>query len=149
MQSLRSLDPELLSYPQTRTDRSLRPRFCLRRRGGELYFVNHSDETLDWVANASVGGFDDDGAAVVTADTQRRYEQVLPGEAVLIDEFDEYFDTGMYIASSVTMSSPSLGTIGFQAVGKGGPGSMVLLWLDGFVSPHVHVTRETPPDIAT
>jgi len=142
MQAIRKTDPNLLLYPHTRTDRNLRPRFCLSRRQGELYFVNHSDETLTWVANGSVGGFSDQTeGAVLSGEARCRYDAVQPKEAVLIDVFDDEFDADMYIASEVALASPTLGELTFFVSDKGGQGSIVLLWQDGFVSPHARMSK--------
>ncbi|PLX67263.1 MAG: hypothetical protein C0607_22355 [Azoarcus sp.] len=152
MHPKRRQDPDLLNYPHTRTDPSLRPRFCLHRSNGELYFVNHADETLDWVVNGSAGALANDGggaAVVVTDELQCRYDCVGPGEGVLIDTFDDELDCNLYIALSVTIASPSLGVISFDCVRKGGPVSLVLLWQDGFVSPQVRMTRQTPNEDAS
>ncbi|AWI81773.1 hypothetical protein CEW87_21915 [Parazoarcus communis] len=140
MQAKRRRDAALLNYPHSRTDRSLRPRFCLYRSNGELFFVNHTDETLDWVANGSVGGFIDAGGdPVATTDAQTHYEQVLPGEGVLIDAFDAQFDCDLYIASTITVASAASGVLQFQCADKGGARGRVLLWHDGFVSPQVRM----------
>lgn len=149
MHSKRRQEPDLLTYPHTRTDPSLRPRFCLQRRNGELYLVNHAEETLDWVVNESVGALaNDGGSAPVTDQVQCRHDSVQPGEGVLIDTFDDDLDCDLYIALSITIASPSLGVISFHCVRKGGPGSLVLLWLDGFVSPQVRMTQHTPNEEA-
>jgi len=146
MDALRLYDPSLQTWPTTRRDRSHKPVFALSGRTRddgrrELFFVNHSPETLTRVVNASAALLKTDEAIVGTSTMHLSYADVQPGEAVKIDEFDDFYDLDELIIDHVTLDSPSQGRIGFTVAAKGGCNSMVLLWEDGFISPHCSMCR--------
>ena len=80
-----------------------RVQFSLCRVGEKLYFLNQSNQMLNRVSNASngVGLIDDEGGTVSTSTFKITYETVAPGEAVLIDEFDEIWDSDFLINTQI------------------------------------------------
>ena len=77
----------------------------------EVWFVNNSDETLDYVRPAS-GGFatsDDDVVPMTQSPDSVLYKDVQPREAVFIDVYDTIFDGDFVISWGVDLKSPSLG----------------------------------------
>ena len=141
MTPLRSFDDSLLLFPNSRTDQSIAPVFSLARRGDLLFFVNHSDRVLDYVSSEASGALAT-GDGMTFADGGRyNYPDVRPREAVLLDEYDMVLDSDFYIALEVHLASAALGQWSFSTTNKGGTGSIVLLWEDGFVSPRIKATH--------
>ena len=101
--------------------------FSLCRNGEKLYFLNQSPWTLNRVRNTSCGlvKVDDEGGSAPTTVFEVTYDTVLPGEALLIDEFDDYFDAELYINVAIEVTTDS-STETFHADGKGGPSTQVL-----------------------
>ena len=101
--------------------------FSLRRLGLQLFFLNHSVQVLEKVTNASIGvvSMDDEGGAAPTSEFKTCYELLQPGEAVLIDEFDDYFDVDSVIHTTIEVQCHGT-TETFHASGKGGPGTKIL-----------------------
>ena len=93
----------------------------------KLYFLNQTTQLLDKVSNISLGIMktDDEGGAASTAVFQVAYTAVQPGEAVLIDEFDEFLDADCLIDATITVEIGETSE-SFHATGKGGPGTQVL-----------------------
>jgi len=89
----------------------------------EVWFVNNSDETLDYVRPAT-GGFatcDDDVITMNQKPDGILYTAVMPNEAVFIDVYDSIFDGDFLISWSVELKSPSLAD-------KGHAPEVVLHW---------------------
>jgi hypothetical protein len=107
-----------------------KPLLWLTRDGQELYLVNDSGEILESV-RASSGGYgtaDDQGIPVGSANGYV-YEQVQPGEAVKVDEFDMIFDSDFVLAVYVEIRSAKLGHLELASPAeKGGVKKAVLLW---------------------
>lgn len=142
MTPLRSFDDSLLVFPHSRTDQSIAPVFSLARRGDLLFFVNHSEHMLDYVSSEAPGALATGDADVTFADGGRyHYPDVCPREAVLLDEYDMVLDSDFYIALEIHTASAALGQWTFATTNKGGTGSVVLLWEDGFVSPRIKATH--------
>lgn len=98
--------------------------------GREVFFVNDSDEVLDSVS-ASSGGFitEDDGALAVGDSGGYRYENVQPGEAVKVEEYDEFYDLDYVLQIYLQIDSGNLGTLEFTTFPcKGGIYEAVLMW---------------------
>ena len=77
----------------------------------EVFFVNNSDEKLDYVRPAS-GGFatcDDEVIPMNQKPDCIEYRDVQPNEAVMIDVYDSIFDGDFVISWGVELKSPSLG----------------------------------------
>lgn len=111
------------------------PLLWLARLHNELFFVNHSDETLDFVF-ASGGGFvtADEGVVAIHSKDQFEYQyyNVAPGTAVKIDEYDGYYDLDYVLQVTARVQSPKLGCIELTSPAeKGGVPESVLLWDSG------------------
>ena len=144
MQAKRVIHPSMLSFPFTRTDRSIQPRFALNRSGDDLYFINHDVEVLPWVKCSSGGAaWGDDGSSTNMAGPEMAYQDVQPGEAVLIDRFDPMLDGDFLIQDWLLVHSPTLGHLLFNIIQKGGPGSKVLVWSDSFDARYVNMFELT------
>lgn len=142
MTPLRSFDDSLLVFPHSRTDQSIAPVFSLARRGDLLFFVNHSGHMLDYVSSEAPGALATGDGDLTFADGGRyHYPDVHPREAVLLDEYDMVLDSDFYIALEIHIASAALGQWTFTTINKGGAGSIVLLWEDGFVSPRIKATH--------
>ena len=85
--------------------------------GRDLFFVNDSNETLDFV-KAEDGGFITCDDEVVNTWTEEgkgyRYTDVLPKEAVKVAEFDDYYDLDYVLSVSITIKSASRGVLNFS-----------------------------------
>ena len=85
--------------------------------GRDLFFVNDSNETLDFV-KAEDGGFITCDDEVVNTWTEEgkgyRYNDVLPKEAVKVAEFDDYYDLDYVLSVSITIKSASRGVLNFS-----------------------------------
>ncbi len=101
--------------------------FSVYRTGGKLYFLNQTARVLDKVTNSSVGlvRTDDEGHAAATSEFTISYEMVQPGEAVLIDEFDDYWDADSVVATYIDVQIDGESE-SFSIFAKGGSGSKVL-----------------------
>ena len=123
-----------------------RPVFWLeltRRKQGDLYFINESQETLDYVKVEPAGYMtaDDD---VLTLEAKRTiYRDVLPHEAVKIDEFDGYYDLDMVFQIYLEVKSKTHGRMRFRTPPKKGyiP-RQELLWDNGEPGEYVTVERQ-------
>lgn len=104
-----------------------RVQFSLCRVNEKLYFLNQTTQVLDKVTYTSVGFIktDDEGGAAPTTAFDLSYDSVLPGEAVLLDEFDLYFDGDSFIQIVIEVQAGGK-TETFSASGKGGPSTTVL-----------------------
>jgi hypothetical protein len=94
----------------------------------DVYFVNNTDETLDFVSSG-FGGFqtcDEDVVSVQGRDCI--YEKVIPGEAVLVESYHLVYDSDYLLELSIEALSRDLGTLKFNEVEKGGFYSKVLMW---------------------
>ena len=94
----------------------------------DVYFVNNTDETLDFVSSGS-GGFqtcDDDVVSVQGQDCF--YEKVIPGEAVLVESYNIVYDSDYVLELSIEVLSRVLGNLNFKELKKGGFDSKVLMW---------------------
>lgn len=129
-----------IEYPRSRTDRTIAPLYSFSRQGNVVFFVNHSEYTLRTVRVSGQSLQLIDEGAVSSTPEPTVYADVQPGEGVWVDEFDPLWDRDWMVGCTVTVASPVRGQESFGYAGKGGPGSIVLLWADGFVSPRVGYT---------
>jgi len=107
-----------------------RPLLWLTRDEKELYFVNSSEEILDFVTTGT-GGFQtvDDDCITVTAKNNYEYKNVKPNDAVKVEEFDGYYDLDYLLQVSLEVQSKNLGSIEILSpCEKGGVDEAVLLW---------------------
>lgn len=98
--------------------------------GNELYFVNGSNEMLNYV-RAKTGGFQTDDV-VITIKSDRypyRHECVRPSEAVNIDEYDFYLDSDYVLQRNIEINSPTYGILELSTKPeKGEISECVLKW---------------------
>ena len=116
----------LPSRPERTPGNTPKVQFSVDRTGGKLYFLNQTAQVLDKVTNSSVGlvRTDDEGGGAATSEFTISYDLVQPGEAVLLDEFDDYFDADSVIGTFIDVQVD--GEIeSFSVFGKGGSGSKV------------------------
>ena len=112
------------------------PIFWLARSGMELYFVNSSEETLEYVT-AETSGFV--GAGSISCELGYDYRNVRTNNAVKVDEFDGFYDLDFVLRVSVKIKSPTHGCIELvTGPEKGEIEETVLLWDNG--EPGKHVT---------
>jgi hypothetical protein len=78
----------------------------------EIYLVNNSERVLSKVS-ASSGGFTshDDGVIPYSTDIKYSYSDVLPGEAVLVEKLDGYYDLDHVHQLSLLIEDPVLGHV--------------------------------------
>lgn len=97
----------------------------------DIWFVNNSDETLDYVRPSS-GGFatsDDDIIPMTQSRDRVEYRDVKPGEAVKIDTYHIVYDSDFVISFGVDVKCPSLGERHFSSgLEKGNPPEVGLFW---------------------
>jgi hypothetical protein len=116
-----------------------KPVFYVIRKGEELFFVNDSEETLNSVST-STGGcqtLDDEVMLVSSPDPLYWYENVKPGEAVKVEQYDPYWDSDFLLQLEVKVSSATYGDKILRVTGKGGVDDTVLLWACGGVGKYV------------
>jgi len=106
------------------------PVLWLVREENELYLVNSSEETLDFVV-AGAGGFQtvDDDCITVSSESKYEYKNVKPNDAVKVEEYDGFYDLDYLLQISMRVQSKNIGSIEILTPPeKGGIGEMVLLW---------------------
>ena len=110
-----------------------KPLLWLARKGNELYFVNSTDETIDLIL-ADTGGYQtlDDDVMIISSDGAYEYQNVLPGDAVKVEEFDGFYDLDFVLQVGIKLKSKKLGSIEILTPAKkGGVGETILLWDTG------------------
>ncbi len=92
------------------------PLFWTAISDSELYFVNNSNETLDYVRVKTVGfqTCDDDIVTVNRDGYSYVYESVKPSDAVKIDEYDVYLDSDFVLQTRIKIKSPTYGVLEFS-----------------------------------
>ena len=105
-----------------------RVQFSLCRVGEKLYFLNQTAQVLDKVTNTSLGTVrtDDEGGIAATSSFDMSYEMVQPGEAVLMDEFDDFFDVDCLIYTVIDVQVNGI-IESFNVIAKGGPHEVLSL----------------------
>lgn len=107
-----------------------KPLLWITRQSDEVFLVNSSDEPLTFV-RATSGGFvtSDDGAHSLGNDPVTEYQDVAPGEAVKVEEYDGYYDLDYILQIQLQLRLPSFGALDLLTVpAKGGAKTQVLLW---------------------
>ena len=104
-----------------------RVQFSIYRVSQKLHFLNQTTQVVDKVTYTSIGVVrtDDEGGVVPTTFFDLSYDSVLSGEAVLLDELDDYFDGDSFIQIVIEVQAGGKAEI-FSASGKGGPSTTVL-----------------------
>jgi hypothetical protein len=121
--------------PETR-----KPLFFLARDGDDVYFVNDSTETLNTVVSDAGGLLNiDDEEDIGVSGPKYSYENVLPGEAVKVENYHPMFDSDFLLQLEVKVWSPAFGGKTFRAIGKGGVKETVLFWDTGEAGKDVHM----------
>lgn len=107
------------------------PVFWTAVSGNELYFVNGSGETLEYV-KVKTGGFQTCDDVIVNVSTDGYsyvYEYVKPTESVKIDEYDFYLDSDYLLQRDIEIKSPKYGILELSTKPeKGGISECVLMW---------------------
>jgi len=117
--------------------------FWVERDKDKLFFVNSSAETLGLVKCGNIGNQSDDDGVYIIEESAKSYIDVLPGEAVYIDEFDGYHDHCVYFTVSIRITSAKLGKVRFKTESKkGGCKRTVLFWDTGEVASHISMSDE-------
>lgn len=97
----------------------------------ELYFVNDLDEPLDCVSTEQGGFISDEDNACGVASNRLDYQNVQPGEAVKVAEYDDYYDLDYVLNVSIFYTRNGWEYELTSPPEKGGPTQVVLLWDDG------------------
>ena len=106
------------------------PLLWLVRERNEIYLVNSSEDTLDFVI-ATSGGFQtvDDYVIVVNSKNEYEYKNIKPHDAVKVEEYDGFYDLDYYLNITLMVQSIGIGCLEIiSPVKKGGVGETVLLW---------------------
>lgn len=112
-------------------------------RGREIYLVNNSEESLDFVI-ADSGGFvtDDDDVLTVSNTEKYKYEDVKPNEAVKVEVYDDMYDLDSVLQIYLRVQSAQLGCVEIKGPPeKGGVGEAVLLWDSGEAGKYVAIKK--------
>ncbi len=119
------------------------PLLWLVRRGNDLYFVNSSEEILDFVI-ASTAGFQtvDDSIMTISDNQGYKYLKVKPNDAVKVEEYDGFYDLDFVLGIYIKVKSKNLGCIEISpSPEKGGVGETVLLWNNGECGKFVSIEQ--------
>jgi hypothetical protein len=127
------------------------PKFWIADVDGAQYFVNDSDEVLDYVDGGKAGwATSDDDVLTYQADKPGYYKNVKPGEAVKIDDYDEndmgniIFGSDFMMFMHVEFKSPDLGVVALQTrASKGSVYKGPLMWEDGTLAKGVNQVKVT------
>jgi len=124
-----------------------RPIFWLElsggRKEGDLYFINDSQEPLDYVKVEAAGFMTADDDTVTLEVDGVTYHNVLPHEAVKIEEFDGYYDLDMVFQMHLEVKSETHGKMRIRTPSKKGfiP-RQELLWDNGETGKNVVLERD-------
>ncbi len=122
--------------PKLRKEETRRTLFWIKRIGEEAFLINDSYESLTYV-RASSSGFtsSEDNAHMLEAATVIEYQDVLPGEAVKVEEYDEFYDLDYILQIHIQLQSLSFGVLNMLTEpAKGGAKDQVLLWQENILS---------------
>lgn len=98
----------------------------------DLYFVNFSEEVLDFVSTGSAG-FQTvgDDEVMPVGGPDHSYESVQPNEAVMVEQYHIMDDSDYMMSLTLNVKSPSRGVMEFSTMGKGSVDAGVVLWDTG------------------
>lgn len=108
------------------------PEYLFPNKNEESFFVNNMNEPIEKII-INIGGsytIDDDDVLTFTT-SEFFYENILPGEAVKVEEYDPRVDSDYLLGISLTVTSSRHGEKCFNIYGKGGFRDYVLLWDNG------------------
>ena len=132
--------------PPPRKAEKRTPKYWLIRDRGDLYFMNNTNDIIDFVSS-STGGFtssDDDTLMINNGvDSGYHYKNVMPQEAVKIEEYDDFYDLDYVLWVEIVLKSEQEGTLQIQSPSeKGGiKKEAVLLWNTGETGKFVSVKK--------
>ncbi|WP_280553463.1 hypothetical protein [Halomonas sp. 25-S5] len=123
-----------------------RPVFWLElsggRKEGELYFINDSQDTLDYVKVEAAGFMTADDDTITLEADGITYHDVLPHEAVKIEEFDGVYDLDIVFQVGLEVKGETYGKMRIRTPpGKGFIPRQELLWDNGQSGKNVVVDR--------
>ena len=122
------------------------PKYWLIRAHGHLYFINNTNDIIDFVSS-STGGFtssDDDTLMINNGvDSGYHYKNVMPQEAIKIEEYDDFYDLDYVLWVEIVLKSEQEGTLQIQSPSeKGGiKKEAVLLWNTGEIGKFVSMQK--------
>ena len=120
-----------------------RPMIWLAREDNEVFLVNATDETFDYVI-ASSAGFQtvDDDVMNISSENGYEYHDVHPNQAIKVEEYDVHYDLDFVLPIQVHLKSKSLGCLEIRSPAeKGGIGETVLLWNSGEPGKNVYIKK--------
>lgn len=91
--------------PSTYKRDDRKAKFWLQRDNDVLWFINDSDDVLDYVVSSTGGCISYDDGVLSVENPDYRYEKVEQGEAVKIHEYDSYYDLDYLLQAGVTIVS--------------------------------------------
>lgn len=112
--------------------------------GLECWFVNQSEETLPYVGALSAGfvSGDDVTIPVTSAGYRYYYENVLPGEAVLVEDIEFVFESDYVLQVQIETETQQFGKLElWSESGKGGIPETIFIWNTGEFGKYVHVKQ--------
>ncbi|XKH61597.1 hypothetical protein LG290_07780 [Halomonas sediminis] len=123
-----------------------RPGFWLElsggRKEGDLYFINDSEDVLDYVKAEPAEYMTADEDTLTLEAEGVTYHDVLPHEAVKIDEFDGVYDLDMVFQISLEVKSKAHGKMRIRTPSeKGFIPRQELLWDNGDPGKHFVVEQ--------
>lgn len=96
-----------------------------------IYFINSSNKTLNEVIYSSSGMQTIDDDVISSVSNDHSYKNVVPGEAVKIDEYHAIYDSDSLVSYYVTVVSDKLGRVDYSTLpNKRCIGEVALLWDD-------------------
>lgn len=129
-----------LSMPPRKPDLRL-PLYWLASKGAEVYFVNNTDETLNSVSTSTNGFVTCDDEVAPVSSEGYEYQNILPKEAIKIEEFDEVLDSDFSFQLSLKINSPRHGLIHLLSpLDMKNSLDVVLLWNTAEAGKHVSIT---------
>jgi len=94
----------------------------------DVYFINNTDETLEFVSSGT-GGFQTCDEDIVSVQGKGLfYQKVIPGEAVLVESYHCVSDSDFVLELNIEVLSQVWGKLEFKELEKGGFGAKVLMW---------------------
>ncbi len=111
------------------TQRFGHPLYWYSRQGNELWFVNSTPAVLKKLVASGAGSATLDGHEVFTtsATPDRVYVDIQPGEGVLVDEFDGFYDLDLLCYTEVLITDAHGQEHQYGSSGKGGSKTCRLL----------------------
>ena len=119
------------------------PKYWLIRERGNLYFINNTNDIIDFVSSSTVGFETCDDVVLPVSGKGYHYENVIPQEAVKIEEYDDFYDLDYVLWVEIVLKSEQEGTLQIQSPSeKGGiKKEAVLLWNTGETGKFVSVKK--------